>query len=130
MSEASIPTERDPTALDSLFNACMFKEMCVRHRDELTALREKLSRYQSAEMPEYPLVHHAEFGAMGEIQTEVVTQIEYDRLAAYCAKLKVEEEQGWKAYYDLRKQLAADKYPNLTNIVRPVDAARSREGKE
>lgn len=37
---------------------------------------------------------------------------------------------SWKAYYDLRKQVVADKYPYLTNIVRPLDAALAAgEGK-
>jgi hypothetical protein len=30
----------DPAQLDSLFNACMFKQMCIRHRDALS-LRER-----------------------------------------------------------------------------------------
>lgn len=32
--------------------------------------------------------------------------------------------EGWDAYYKLRKAVAADKYPALTNIVSTSDAAR------
>jgi FtsZ-binding cell division protein ZapB len=50
-----------------------------------------------------------------------------ERLQKELEAVRKDAEQGWNAFYALRKQVAADKYPTLTNVVRL--AALSKESK-
>ena len=77
---------------------------------ELTALREELSRYQSAEMPESP-------EPSMNLETAYAEEVNYiDRLEAYCAKLKVEGEQTRARLAEAEKELEGLRHTLRVNI--------------
>jgi len=48
------PIESNPAQLNSPFNACMFKAMCIRHRDELAASKQENEQWRKVTGKETP----------------------------------------------------------------------------
>jgi len=49
--------------------------------------------------------------------------VRYDDVRAEIERLTKQRDEGWDAFYKLRKNVAEAKYPGMTGVVRALEAA-------
>jgi hypothetical protein len=79
---------------------------------EVIALLERLARQNAG------LRKELEDGAGEDAEAADLFRKERDAAHKRIAALEADCKQGWEAFYALRKAVARDKYPELTNVVR------------